>query len=263
MWAREHINERMFVYSFSVAILHRSDTKGIILPAIYEVTPHFFFNQEVISKANLYKEIFDGRLINAPHTDPQLTGFTINSNYSGWYLNLHPEQSMSYYLEDIELNSRYYYTSLLLPFWMNAEEFNFDNSLRGFIYMIHTQQLLARWYLERLSNGFGEVPEIDFDSPLDLFYNPSLVYPNGLPFPSRPAFADLRQGFVNYNQKWTHSRYSYSMSFVKDYGSRIGDVCSSGFAVAVRIVASYLKMHIKLYSIKLISPHSSHVSAWS
>lgn len=235
VWARQHINERMFVYAFSVAILHRPDTQGIVLPAIYEITPHFFFNQEVMNKASFYKEIFDGHIINTPYTDPQLTGFTIQSNYSGWYLNLHPEQSMSYYLEDIEVNAQYYYMSLLMPFWMNSTEFNLQTHQRGQIYLGHIQQLLARWNLERLSNGFGEVQEIDFDSPVELSYNPSLVYPNGLPFPSRTAFTDLRSFYTAYKQKWSTTKYSYSLAFVKDYGRRIRDIADKGFALAVSI----------------------------
>ena len=50
-WARDRINEGQFVYALSVAVLHRSDTRGIVLPPPYEIYPHLFVNSEVIHAA--------------------------------------------------------------------------------------------------------------------------------------------------------------------------------------------------------------------
>lgn len=245
-WTRQHLNERMFVYAFSVAILHRTDTKDIILPAIYEITPHFFFNEEVMNQASIYKQIYNGDLTDTPYVDRSLPGFTINSNYSGWYLNLHPEQSMSYFLEDVELNAKNYYMSMLIPSWMNSEEFKLETHQRGQLYLANVQQLLARWYMERLSNDFGEVTEIDMQSPVELSYTPSLVYPNGLPFPSRPAFADLRPFYTNFNKKWSTTKNAYSLAFIEDYETRIVDAIDSGVALAVSV---FIQMIIFCYEI--------------
>lgn len=52
VWMRFHVNEYMYLYALSVAILHRPDTKNIRLPPVYEVLPQYFFNEEVIHKAN-------------------------------------------------------------------------------------------------------------------------------------------------------------------------------------------------------------------
>lgn len=56
VWARNNMNEGLFLYSFSVAVIHRPDTYGIILPPIYELYPYYFFNAEVIEKAQQYKQ---------------------------------------------------------------------------------------------------------------------------------------------------------------------------------------------------------------
>lgn len=55
----------------------------------------------------------------------------IYSNYSGSYLNLHWEQSLSYYMEDIGVNSYVYYYHINYPFWMDGEEFHIKNDYRG------------------------------------------------------------------------------------------------------------------------------------
>lgn len=51
VWARFHVNEYMYTYALSVAVLQRPDTKYVKLPPLYEVLPHFFFNEDVMQKA--------------------------------------------------------------------------------------------------------------------------------------------------------------------------------------------------------------------
>jgi hypothetical protein len=46
VWARQHVNEGVYLYALSVAIVHRPDTYGIVLPPIYEVYPYYFYNNE-------------------------------------------------------------------------------------------------------------------------------------------------------------------------------------------------------------------------
>lgn len=54
-WARYHVNEGQFIYAFTIAIIHRKDTAGIVLPAPYEINPYYFFNSEVVQNAQLFK----------------------------------------------------------------------------------------------------------------------------------------------------------------------------------------------------------------
>lgn len=60
VWARNHLNEGLWLYSFSVAIVHRPDTYGIILPPIYEIYPNYFFSSEVIHQIHEIKQKYYG-----------------------------------------------------------------------------------------------------------------------------------------------------------------------------------------------------------
>jgi hypothetical protein len=51
VWARDRSNPRQFLYAFSVALLHREDCRGIVLPPAYEITPHMFLTTDVVRKA--------------------------------------------------------------------------------------------------------------------------------------------------------------------------------------------------------------------
>ncbi|KAJ8923135.1 hypothetical protein NQ315_001689 [Exocentrus adspersus] len=223
VWARQNLNEGLFLYSYTVAVVHRPDTRNIVLPPIYEIYPYYFFPAEVIQQAYIYNQQHGG------HANQEV--YTITSNFSGYYLNLPREQSLlSYYLEDIGINSYYYFFNVYYPFWLDSEEFGLQNVNRGEQYYFFYQQLLARYYLERLSNGLGEVPYWDTNVPFETPYYPSLEYANGLDFPSRPAFANLYEYFYNYGQSWTTRGVSgYSRLLVNDYERRISDAVDSGY----------------------------------
>nr|XP_023017782.1 hexamerin-like [Leptinotarsa decemlineata]prf//2209395A diapause protein 1 [Leptinotarsa decemlineata] len=227
-WARQNVNEGMFVYAFSVAIIHRPDCRRLMLPPIYEIKPHYFFNKEVINKAYYYKQVHNSRDV---HQNPgSFPGYTIQTNYTHDHMNLGHEQSLSYFLEDIDMNSLYYYYNLYYPFWMSSEEFGWKDSNRGYLYYFAHQQLLARYYLERMANGAGDIHTLDVDSPIQTPYNPSMVYPCGAEFPSRPKFAKLHEYFFNYGKKWSWSRFgTNSFDFMADYDRRMNDAIDQGF----------------------------------
>ncbi|KAL3274342.1 hypothetical protein HHI36_015740 [Cryptolaemus montrouzieri] len=225
IWARQHINEGMFLYTYSVAISHRPDTQEIILPAIYELYPQYFFSSEVMQKAYQYK---------MSHYNGEQRGqrgvYTIRSNYTGHYLNLNPEQSLAYYLEDVGISSVYYYINLHFPYWMDAEDMEL-NLKRGEIFYCMHQQLLARYYLERLSHGVGGIEYFNWDVPFETGYYPSLTYPNGLAFSERPNFANLQEYFSNYGQRWCFiSKYGYGYTYVNTYEQRIREAIDLGYA---------------------------------
>lgn len=224
VWARNNVNEGMFVYAFSVAVIHRDDTFGMVLPPIYEVWPHYFFSPEYINKAQEFKQLYVG--------GSKYNGLTIDTNYTGWYLNVHPEQSMSYFTEDVGINAYYYYYNLYYPFWFGGEGFNTKYWNRGEQYYYFYQQLVARYYLERLSNDFGEIPMYDYQQPFKVGYYPSLTYHNGLAFPQRPNYAMFMKNYYNYGQSvFNKGLTPYSYTFVVDYERRIRDAIDSGYVI--------------------------------
>lgn len=240
---RYYANEGVFIYALSVAIVHRQDTYGIVLPPIYEIYPYYFFPTEVIQKAQEYKQIYSGEEVQ-PDSDGY-KGYTVNANYSGWYLNVNPEQSLSYFTEDVSVNSFYYYFNIYYPFWMDGEEFGLKNDRRGEQFYYVYQQIIARYYLERLSNDFGEIPYYDYDRPVKTGYYPSLRYPNGLAFPARPSGVELYRPIDDdQNHAIYFTNYTFSYTIVKDIERRIRDAIDSGY---VFTVSKFFTFIIKIY----------------
>lgn len=194
-WARYHLNEGMFTYSFSIAVIHRPDTQGIILPAPYELYPHFFVNSEVIEKMMLLKMqqgLIDDEVARYYVVSQEENDFVVYSNYSGNYAwTSNTERRIAYFTEDIGLNTYYYYFHTLFPFWMSNNKFGRIEPYterRGEYYYYFHQQLLARYYLERLTNGMGEIPDFSWRWPVKTGYYPNMIYRTGTPFPQRSNY---------------------------------------------------------------------------
>lgn len=91
VWARFHVNEGMFVYALTTAILHRKDLVGIELPAIYEIYPYYFFHAEVLQKAHQYKmQGFHGM-----KKVEDVYNVVIPANYTGWYMHTNYESKVT------------------------------------------------------------------------------------------------------------------------------------------------------------------------
>lgn len=185
IWSQDLVNERMWSYALSVALVHRKDTFGIILPPIYELNPHFFFNSEVINVAEESSRRCDS------HSDDSHT--IIKDDPLNRYTNLDIEQLLTYFTEDVGLNSFYYMYHIFYPWWMDGKEFGLMADGRGEFFYYVMAQSVARYNAERLSNGLDEVAAIDFTSPLEIGYSPSLRYSNGVEFPSRPEGVCLKE----------------------------------------------------------------------
>ncbi|XP_077294899.1 uncharacterized protein LOC143917289 [Arctopsyche grandis] len=224
-WAREYMNEGMFVYTLRMAVMHRHDCKGMILPAHYEVYPHFFLNSEVIQKGQRLKmqgKVMDDKLADYYGVHQVDKTFFIQSNYSGWYMKTNDETAISYFTEDVGLNSLYYNYHIDYPFWMYGDIYGLNKDRRGEIYYYFHQQLLARYYMERLSNGLGEIPRFSWHWPIKTGFMSNLHYANGLSLPSRPNYVSL---FTEKNL--------YRFMDVEDCERRIRDVIQSGFVLNV------------------------------
>ena len=215
VWARFHINPGMFIQAFSMAVLHRDEYAGFILPAIYELNPYYFFNNHVIS--SVHKMKMQG-VYKMEHKDDFHT-FTFPMNYTNYYVDTNPESKLAYFMEDIGLNSYYYYWNLDYYSFLGGEEFGLNKDRRGEFYMYQIRQILSRYYLERLSNGLGEIAEINFWEPLETGFYSSLTFFNGVNFPSRANY------YMMYLNKDNH-RY---LDHLYNYEHRIFDAIDSGF----------------------------------
>lgn len=143
----------------------------------------------------------------------------IHANYSGWYMShgYNSEEVLSYFTEDVGLNAYYFFAKQERPFWMGSAEYNMNKDTRGERYYYVHKNLLARYYLERLSNGLGEIEEINWQGPIQTGFHPTIVHPTGLPFPHRPAGAHVPQ------YKWKY------VNEVHDIETRIAMAVDSGY----------------------------------
>lgn len=214
-WARFNVNEGMFTYALTVAVLHRPDMTGFTLPAPYEIYPFYFFNAEVIQEAQAYKmQGFDGmKKVEGTYTVIIPANYTIN--YESYM-----DSKLSYFTEDIGLNAYYYYFHMDYPFWMDGAEFGLKKDRRGELYMYQHQQILARYYMERLSHGYGDIPELSFYEPIKTGYNPTLRYYNGEYFAVRANY---------YNAYQIENGFEVNEYMVME--RRIRDLIDAGFVV--------------------------------
>lgn len=133
---------------------------------------------------------------------------------------------------------------------MDGDEFNLKNDRRGEQFYFINQQILARLYLERLSNGLGEIPNIDLNNPVQSGYYPSLTYPNGLQFPIRPDNVLLRRRSDN-DQSYSQSYNSSDIyELVKDYETRIRGAIDSGIVLSVSISLINAKRSVNYFNFR-------------
>ncbi|CAK1555811.1 unnamed protein product [Leptosia nina] len=189
-WMRMYMNEGMFVYAMTIAVRHREDCKGIILPPPYEIYPYYFVRSDVIQKAYLLKMkkgMLDGKLSHFYGIKKTEKGvYIIDENIFDKRVWLNDEDRLRYFTEDIDLNTYYYYFHVDYPFWMKDDFFNSKYmSRRWEMTMYVYQQILARYYLERLSNGMGDITMLSWYKPIRKGYWPWLMMHNGMSFPNR------------------------------------------------------------------------------
>jgi hypothetical protein len=80
-YVRDRVNEGQFIYALSVAVLHRQDTRGIVLPPAYEIYPHLFVNSEVIHAAYKAKMRQEPAVVRMNFTGKQVF-LTVHDTYS-------------------------------------------------------------------------------------------------------------------------------------------------------------------------------------
>lgn len=184
--ARYRVNPDLFIYSLTAAILHRTDMQDVQLPALYEIQPNYFFNSGVIQKAQQYKmQGFPGV---AKDSVDDIYKVIIEANYTGQNFIANEESRLSYYTEDIGINSNYYYLHSYYPFLTRRVE-NIEK--RAVTFLRYLKYMLSRYYLERLSNGLGKIPEFSWYEPIPTGYYPQLSYQCGVTYPDRNNFYKL------------------------------------------------------------------------
>nr|WGN96261.1 setae polypeptide [Ochrogaster lunifer] len=178
-FGKVYLNEQQFLYAYYIAVLQRPDTQGIVLPAPYETFPNLFVNMEAIYKIYYAKM---GEITNPSAFEHQYgivkedSKLIFYSNYSNALSYPNEESRLSYFTEDIGWNSYYFFFHTHLPFWWNSEKFGgVFKERRGEVYFSYYQQMLARYYFERLTNGLPEIPKFSWFSKFKTGYYPHMT----------------------------------------------------------------------------------------
>jgi len=174
---RERMNEGEFVYALYVTVIHAKSGEGLVMPPLYEVTPHMFTNSEVIQQA------YSAQMTQTPAK--------FEMHFTGSRKN--PEQHVAYFGEDIGMNVHHVTWHMDFPFWWD-DAYGFHLDRKGELFFWAHHQLTARFDSERLSNHLDMVHELYWDQPIHEGFAPHATYRYGGEFPARPDdinFADV------------------------------------------------------------------------
>merc|ERR550519_1519974 len=166
---RERMNEGVFVYALYVSVIHHPVSVKVVLPPLYEVTPHMFTNSEVINQA------YSAQMTQTPGK--------FNMGYTGSQRN--PEQRVAYFGEDLGMNVHHVTWHMDFPFWWE-DRFGYSLDRKGELFFWAHHQLTARFDAERLSNELQFVDELYWDRPIVEGFAPHTAYKYGGEFPARP-----------------------------------------------------------------------------
>nr|WMS58701.1 hemocyanin [Rimicaris kairei] len=171
---RELMNEGEFVYALYTAVIHSDLGQGVILPPLYEVTPHMFATSDVIHKAYTAK---------MTHTPGKF-----EMHHTGTKKN--KEQRVAYFGEDIGMNTHHVTWHMDFPFWWDDSHGDHIDRKGELFFWLH-HQLTARFDAERLSNWLDLVDELHWNKPIIEGFAPHTIYKFGGEFPARPDNANF------------------------------------------------------------------------
>ncbi|CAH0400851.1 unnamed protein product [Chilo suppressalis] len=179
-WARQNINCGLFVDAIYLAVLTRRDTSKISLPPPYEVLPNYFIQRDVIVKASYLLSGED--VTNIEDIRVENNAYILAANYTSNVNDDNEDFELSYFREDIGLNSFYFLRKLINAAWFNIPS-EIGNNYGDYMFLL-MKQFAARYDLERYSNGLQELESLNLNSVADT-YNPMLIYSNGNDFDHR------------------------------------------------------------------------------
>lgn len=155
----------------------RKDTEKLSVPAPYELLPNYFIRKDFIIKA---ASLISENNISLNDIREEGNTFIVDANYTDFESS--EEAVLSYFREDIGINSYYFLTALKIIPWVDTE---FQRSIRYGEHTYHfLKQLIRRYDLERYSNDLYETNEINWDDMDVTQYDPMLIYSNGNAFRS-------------------------------------------------------------------------------
>lgn len=178
-WTRQNANCGLFVNAIYLSILKRRDTENVTVPAPYELLPNYFIRRDVIIKAS---SLLAGGDAPTEGVLNEGNAYVLDANYTT-NIDAGDESKLAYFHEDIGLNSYYFLKRLQYASWFlynKVEDSNYGEYMYHFL-----KQLVARYNLERYSNGLQYLENADWKTWKVLPYDSMLIFSNGEEFSYR------------------------------------------------------------------------------
>lgn len=211
VYARDRVNPYLFNYAFSVALLHRHDTKDLDLPSVVHSFPDKYVDSKVFAKARE-----DATIVPEGSRIP----IEIPKDYTA--TDLEEEHRLAYFREDLGVNLHHWHWHLVYPFEAAREIVN--KNRRGELFYYMHQQIIARYNIERFCNHLKRVERfIDFRAPIPEAYFPKLDSTvASRAWPARVANQTLR------NLKRDADKLIFDIDDLERWRDRIFEAINSG-----------------------------------
>ncbi|XP_049766727.1 phenoloxidase 1-like [Schistocerca cancellata] len=162
-YCRENLNPLLFIYSFSVAMLHRPDTRNVNIPPLSETFPDKFIGGGLLNRAREEANIFQ--------TDGTRVPLRLPLDYTA--SDVEEEHRVAYFREDLGINLHHWHWHLVYPF--DGPDVVVRKDRRGELFYYMHQQIVARYNCERFCNKLGRVKRLQsLSEPIKEAYFPKL-----------------------------------------------------------------------------------------
>lgn len=216
-FVRVHFNDGQFLYAYYIAIYQRPDTNTLVLPSPHEMLPQYFVDTKTLLKA--YRVKMQNGNDGQEGVNNQNGQFIFYANYTSPWLTGNEEDKLSYFTEDIGMNSYYYYFQISFPFWWSGNSLEQFDEYQSDLFYFTYQQLVAKYYLNRLSSGLGEIPEFSWIAPIKPGHYSSLSTNN--PFFSRNENYQINKVENAMNIQYLNNYEQSFLSYIEQGNSEI------------------------------------------
>ncbi|XP_060806548.1 phenoloxidase subunit 2 [Amyelois transitella] len=164
VYARGNLNPQLFNYCYSVALMHRPDTKNIPIQNFAETFPSKFLDSQVFAQARETAAVVPRDVARTPIIIPR--------DYTA--TDLEEEHRLAYWREDIGINLHHWHWHLVYPFTATNRAI-VAKDRRGELFFYMHQQIIARYNCERLNNALKRVKKFsNWREPIPEAYFPKL-----------------------------------------------------------------------------------------
>ncbi|XP_047538254.1 phenoloxidase subunit 2-like [Vanessa atalanta] len=164
VFTRVNLNPQLFNYCYSVALMHRRDTRNVPIQNLAETFPSKFMDSQVFGQARQTAAVSAQGAPRIPIIIPR--------DYTATDLDI--EHRMAYFREDIGVNLHHWHWHLIYPFSANQLSIVAKDRRGELFYYMHSQ-IIARYNGERLNNSLARVKKFsNWNEPIPEAYFPKL-----------------------------------------------------------------------------------------